>query len=123
MSKYGEPWSLLDHGGAGAKYSLQDASGGELLAAEEWFSKEPEAETIARVAKVGYADRIVACVNACAGIPSPSGIPGLIAAVGKIVQAGIEAKSHGWEDHTNFTQTLETAMEACYLTPPTDSVP
>ena len=123
MSQYGEPWSLLDHGGAGAKYSLQDASGGELLAAEEWFSKEPEAETIARVAKVGYADRIVACVNACAGITSPAGIPKLIEAVTKILQACHEAKAHGWEDHTNFTQTLEAALEGCYLTPPPDSVP
>ena len=68
-------------------------------------------------------DRGVACVNALAGIPSPSGIPGLIAAVTKILQACHEAKAHGWEDHTNFTQTLETAMEGCYLTPPPASVP
>ena len=64
--------------------------------------------------------RAAALMKACDGL-NPAGIPGLIKAVQRIVLAGMEAKANGWEDHTNFTQTLETALEACYDDEPSQS--
>ena len=117
MSQYGEPWlEPRRDPGWRAQFSMDnymwpvvDSKGTQIIAAH---GLNPV-----------IAGRLCQCVNALAGITSPAGIPKLIEAVGKIVQACHEAKAHGWEDHTNFTQTLETALEACYLTPPPDSVP
>ena len=141
MSQYGEPWVLSEQRGSGdmePELTPHNADGNPIV---DMFVGYEESEA----PRISHAHRIVACVNACrdmdddlvrdidppkltafvkaVGTLNPAGIPKLIEAVTKILQACHEAKSHGWEDHTNFTQTLETALEACYLTPPPDSVP
>ena len=116
MSQYGEPWA-----------EPRRDPGWRAQVSMDWYTWPiTNSKGTAVIGAPGLdpviAGRICDCVNACAGF-NPAGIPKLIEAVGKIVQACHEAKAHGWEDHTNFTQTLETALEACYLTPPPDSVP
>lgn len=108
MSEYGEPWSLLDHGGSGPSYGLKDCHGDPLLAAETWFAGEPDSETIARVAVVGYAERITDCVNACAGL-NPAGIPFLVQEVQRVVDA-MQAAAGTYHDPTNILPTLATAL-------------
>ena len=113
MTTYGEPWRIEERTNSDyEKYDqIIDATGGDVTGAGTCGG---DCYDCGAYPCNSHEPRIVACVNALAGIPSPAGIPGLIAAVTKILQACHEAKAHGWEDHTNFTQTLETALEGCY---------
>lgn len=132
MNKYGEPWSLMDQQGSGdmePELTPHDASGNPIV---DTFIGHDESEA----PRIAHSARIVSCVNACRemdddlvmeldpskltafvkvlGTLNPAGIQELLKAVHRIVLAAQEAKDRGWEDHTNFTQTLEAALEACY---------
>jgi hypothetical protein len=108
MSEFGEPWTV--HRCSYCEPDRACGFNGENLDHSYDECHHPlDLET---------AERLAACLNALANVPNPAGVPGLIETVKQILHACVQAQAQGWEDHSNFTQTLATALEACYIDQP-----
>lgn len=101
MSKYGEPWS------DGTNREIKTVP---VLCPEGIYDRDGTPVGSISLFRI---DRVLECVNAMQDL-NPAGITKLLELVTKVVRAGAEAKAQGWEDHTNFIQTLEDALAACY---------
>ena len=105
MSKYGEPWQVVEVMHEYCKEQmLADRDGGHLLDVLGASMEYPS------LAQVSHPERIVACVNALDGL-NPAGIPFLISEVRKVTTAMRDALGT-YHDPTNILPTLETALRA-----------
>lgn len=112
MNHSPEPWTttLKEHDGTMNFYDdIMDATGLPILGIQNENREDGSCIDINQK----DAHRIVACVNALAGL-NPAGVPAIINAVETIVGVLNAAKlQNGGEDSTNILSTLEGALRAC----------